>query len=108
MPVLYYDMIPYPEAESQLNTRKVKLSALLKSADFVSIHMHQFSATQDLFNADILDSMKPTAFLINSSRSSVVDQAALTHALQEDRIARTYLDMFAPEPLPADQPILKL
>jgi D-3-phosphoglycerate dehydrogenase len=108
MPVLYYDVIAYPEAEVSLGAQRVSLEDLLAASDFVSVHVPLVPATQGLINEAALKRMKPTAYLINSARGPVVDQAALLRALQEGWIAGAGLDVFDPEPLPADSPILKL
>ena len=62
----------------------------------------------ELVGAGDLRSMKPTAFLINTARGPIVDQKALTKVLQERKIAGAGLDVFEVEPVPADEPILKL
>jgi len=108
MPVLYHDVVEYPEAERALGARKVSLDVLLPAADFVSVHAPLLPATTGLINEAALRQMKPTAYLINSSRGPVVDQAALVRALSEGWIAGAGLDVFDPEPLPADSPILSL
>jgi phosphoglycerate dehydrogenase-like enzyme len=65
-------------------------------------------ATHQLIDAAALQKMKPGAFLINSSRGPVVDQDALIQALEQGWIGGAGLDVFDPEPLPADSPLLKL
>jgi D-3-phosphoglycerate dehydrogenase len=107
-PVLYYDVTEYPQAEAELEARRVSLEELLETADIVSVHAPSLSETSGLINEDGLRKMKPGAFLINTSRGSVVDQAALVQALQEGWIAGAGLDVFDPEPLPSDSPLLKL
>jgi glyoxylate reductase len=82
------------------------LHELLGSADFVSLHTPLTPATRQLIDAPALALMKPTAFLINTARGGVVDQAALRDALIERRIAGAGLDVTDPEPLPADDPLL--
>jgi phosphoglycerate dehydrogenase-like enzyme len=61
-----------------------------------------------MVNAELLSLMKPTAYLVNTARGPIVDQAALTAALEESRIAGAGLDVFEQEPLPADHPLTKL
>ena len=108
MPVLYYDVIPNPRAEASLGAVRVDLDELLGRSDFVSVHLPLVPATQKMIDAATLRKMKPGAYLINSSRGPVVDQAALIEALQQGWIGGAGLDVFDPEPLPADSPLLKL
>ena len=108
MPVIYFDVIANPKAEFNLSARRVELDELLNTADFISLHLPLIPATRHLIDASALNKMKPSAYLINSSRGAVIDQEALIHALQEKWIAGAGLDVFDPEPLPADSPLLKL
>ncbi len=108
MPVQYYDLVGYPEVEEKLNARKIELDALLETSDFVSVHVPLFPETRGLIDEDALKLMKPSAFLINTSRGAVVDQAALIKALEQGWIAGAGLDVFDPEPLPPDSPLLKM
>ncbi|HXX28142.1 MAG TPA: D-glycerate dehydrogenase [Terriglobales bacterium] len=84
----------------------------LKQADFVSVHVpliregESSTPTFHLMNERTLRMMKPTAFLVNSSRGPVVDEAALAKALRENWIAGAALDVYAQEPLPASSPLL--
>ncbi len=84
----------------------LELGELLGRADFVSLHTPLSPATRHLIDAAALERMKPTAFLINTARGGVVDQAALRTALIEGRIAGAGLDVTDPEPLPPDDPLL--
>jgi D-3-phosphoglycerate dehydrogenase len=86
----------------------VALPALLRRSDFVSIHVPLTPATAKLIGAAELALMKPSAFLINTSRGGVIDQAALVAALRERRIAGAGLDVLDPEPPPPGDPILAL
>jgi len=108
MPVIYYDVVPNEKAETRLGAQRVELDDLLRRADFISVHLPLVPATQGIINADALRKMKPSAYLINTSRGAVVDQAALIQALQGGWIAGAGLDVFDPEPLPNDNPLLKL
>ena len=108
MKILYHDELSKPRAEKELSARKVELEELLRSSDYVSLHVPALPSTHHLMNADRLNLMKKTAFLINTSRGSVVDGDALYDALKEGRIAMAALDVYEEEPLPADNKLLTL
>jgi len=94
------------EAIHSSRSSGLPLPELLGRADFVSLHTPLTPATRHLIDAPALALMKPTAFLINTARGGVVDQAALRDALMAGRIAGAGLDVTDPEPLPADDPLL--
>jgi phosphoglycerate dehydrogenase-like enzyme len=81
---------------------------LFRQADFVSIHVQLSQRTRGLIGAKEIGLMKPTAYLINTARSPIVDEAALLAALRERRIAGAGLDVFDVEPLPLDHPLRRL
>ena len=89
----------------------VPLEEALSEADFVSVHVpllregESTTPTYHLFNEQTLRTMKPTAFLVNTSRGPVVDEDALAKALKENWIAGAALDVYEKEPLPADSPL---
>jgi glyoxylate reductase len=74
------------------------MNALLAESDFISLHVPLYGDTRGLFDAPKFFRMKPTAFLINTSRGPVVDEAALVHALESKKIAGAGLDVFEQEP----------
>ncbi|MFG2781376.1 D-2-hydroxyacid dehydrogenase family protein [Streptomyces prunicolor] len=78
---------------------------LLADSDFVSVHLALGDRTRGLLGPAELALLKPTAYLINTSRAAIVDQDALLTALHEGRIAGAGIDVFDSEPLPADHPI---
>jgi D-3-phosphoglycerate dehydrogenase len=86
----------------------VPLETLMREADFAVILCPLTDETRRLVNAERLGLMKPTAFLVNVARGPIVDQAALTEALQERRIAGAALDVFEREPPEPDDPLLSL
>jgi len=91
--------------------RYVSLDEALQQADFVSVHVpllregESSTPTYHLFNERSLRRMKPTAFLVNTSRGPVVEEAALAKALRENWIAGAALDVYEKEPLPKDSPL---
>jgi glyoxylate reductase len=99
MKVIYTDALRAPEdVEKSVNAEFRDMNELLAAADFVSVHVPLTSDTRGLFNAPRFSRMKPTAFLINTSRGPVVDEAALVHALETKKIAGAALDVFENEP----------
>ena len=81
---------------------------LLAQADFVTIHVVLSPRTRGLIGAKELGLMKPTAYLVNTSRGPIIDEAALISALKDRRIAGAGLDVFDIEPLPSDHPLRRL
>ena len=84
-----------------------RFEELLRSSDFVSIHVPLTPSTRHLIGAAELEQMKPTAILINTARGPIVDQAALAQALRDGVIGGAALDVTDPEPLPLDDPLLE-
>lgn len=85
-------------AEGELDLTYVPLDRLLAESDFVSIHAPLKPETEHLLGARELSLMRPSAFLINTSRGPIVDEQALVRALAEHRIAGAGLDVFEREP----------
>jgi phosphoglycerate dehydrogenase-like enzyme len=81
---------------------------LLSASDIVSIHLRLGERSRGLLDAAALSLMRPTAYLINTSRAPIVDRAALLDALRAGRLAGAGLDVFETEPLPADDPLRTL
>jgi len=99
MRIIYHSIDrPTPEQERELGAQFVDRDTLLREADFLTIHVPLAPDTHHLVGAAQLALMKPTAFLINSSRGKVVEEAALVEALQSKRIAGAGLDVFEFEP----------
>jgi glyoxylate reductase len=100
MRVIYHDAVRVPlDVERGFHAEYRDLSALLGESDFVSVHVPLLPETRGLFNAKTFSQMKPTSFLINTSRGPVVDEAALVQALESKKIAGAALDVYEKEPL---------
>ncbi len=106
--VLVFDPYLSPERAAESGAEKVELSNLLNLADYVTIHCPLTEETRHIISTSQLKQMKPTAYLINMARGPIVDQAALCQALTDKTIAGAALDVFEQEPIPANDPILKL
>ena len=83
----------------------VDLARLFRTADVVSLHCPLTTETKHLVNAERLSSMKPTAFLLNTSRGPLIDESALAKALNSDQIAGAAVDVLEAEPPRADNPL---
>lgn len=106
--ILVYDPYMREDVIRQHGAEPVRLPDLLAQSDFVSLHTPLTPETRGLLNAERLRQMKPTAFVVNTARGGLMDTNALALALQQGWIAGAGLDVFDPEPLPADHPLLKL
>jgi glyoxylate reductase len=99
MKVIYHDAVRAPlDVENGFHAEYRELNALLGEADYVSLHVPLLSETRGLFDGARFSRMKPSAFLINTSRGQVVDEAALVHALETGKIAGAALDVYENEP----------
>jgi len=98
MRVLYADVARNEELESDLGAQWVDLDTLLAESDFVSLHVALTPETVHLINAERLGKMKPTAYLINTSRGPVIHEAELVEALRRNVIAGAALDVYEFEP----------
>jgi len=98
MRVLYFDKAQNEPLEQAVGAQRVGLDTLLREADFVCLHVNLDESTRHLIGARELALMKPTAYLVNTSRGPVIDEAALVDALREKRIAGAGLDVFENEP----------
>jgi phosphoglycerate dehydrogenase-like enzyme len=88
--------------------RMDSLHALMRTSDFVSVHLVLSERSRHLIDSDALAHMKPGALLINTSRAAIVDQQAMIAALQSGQLAGAGIDVFEQEPLPADHPLRQL
>jgi len=103
MRLLGCDVAPNPDAE-KLGIKFVSMDQLLAESDFLTLHAALTPETRGLIGEAQLRKMKPSAYLINTARGAIVDEAALIRALNEKWIAGAALDAFVVEPLPADHP----
>jgi phosphoglycerate dehydrogenase-like enzyme len=108
MRLIAHDPYADPKLAAELGVELVGLEDVFRRSDFVSVSCPLTPETRHLVNADRLALMKPTAYLINTSRGPIVHQKALTKALKERGIAGAGLDVLEKEPPDADDPILKL
>ncbi len=108
MKILCHDPYIGEEQAASHGVEPTGLDELLQRADFVSVHCPLNAGTRHLIGEKQLKLMKPTAFLVNTARGAVVDEAALIAALQDGRIAGAGLDVLEHEPLSCDSPLLKL
>ncbi len=98
MRVIWHDPFPPAEVSPLGAEQRPSIEDVLRESDFVSLHCPATPETKHLMNAERLAAMRPGAFLINTARGDVVDEAALIHALRERTIAGAGLDVFEHEP----------
>ncbi|MDP4008838.1 MAG: D-glycerate dehydrogenase, partial [bacterium] len=98
MNVIYYDKFRNKEMEKELGVLYVSLEKLLKTSDFVSLHVPLLPSTYHLISSKELSIMKKTSCLINTSRGPIIDEKALKEALESGRIRSAALDVFEFEP----------
>jgi len=108
MRFLAYDPHVDTKLAADLGVELVELDDVFRRSDVISVNCPLTPQTRNLVNAERIALMKPGAYLINTARGPIVDQRALTAALQERRIAGAGLDVLSQEPPDADDPILKL
>jgi D-3-phosphoglycerate dehydrogenase len=109
MTVLGCDPVPVPESfRAETGFELVSIHELLASSDFVTLHCDLNPTSYHLIDRPQLDSMRSTAYLINTSRGSVINEQALVDALRNGKIAGAALDVFESEPLPFDSPLRQM
>ena len=104
--IIYNDIKPNPKFEEEYSAEYRSKESLLQEADIVSLHVPMLPSTHHLIDAAALALMKPTAFLINTARGPIVDEAALVDALEKGIIAGAGLDVFEGEPNIAADPAI--
>ena len=107
MRTLWYDIFDTPPPNAPKSEYR-SLNDLLAESDFVSLHTNLDESSRHLIGAEQLALMKPSAFLVNTARGGLVDQAALTEALKAGQIAGAGLDVLESEPPDPDDPIVTL
>ncbi len=105
MSVLVYDPFLTQARVDEMSAEAVEREELLRRGDVVTLHVPLTESTRDLLNAERLGIMKPTAHLVNTSRGGVVDEEALSQALQAGELAGAALDVYSVEPLDAGSPL---
>ncbi|NMA67012.1 MAG: phosphoglycerate dehydrogenase [Clostridiaceae bacterium] len=106
--ILFYDPYIDYEAAKARNVTSVSLDELLRRSDVVSLHLPLTSDTYHLINAETISKMKNGAYLINTSRGSLVDEKALYDALVSQKLSGAGLDVFEREPVEEKNPLLQL
>ena len=106
--VLVHDPVVAAAEIELAGAKSVALNELLSQSDAISLHCPSMAQTRGMINRDSLAMMKRGVILINVARGDLVDPAALTEALRSGHVSAAALDVFAPEPIPSDHPILKM
>ncbi len=104
MNVIYNDLLDVA-AQVDFPAQSVSKAELYAQADILTVHVSHVEGNRNLIAAAALEQMRPTAYLINTSRGEVIDAAALAAALKNDRLAGAALDVHEPEPPPAEYPL---
>jgi D-3-phosphoglycerate dehydrogenase len=102
MELLAYDPFVSEERAQSMQVKLLPLADLFAQADYVTLHLPRTPDTENLVNAELLRTMKPTARLVNCARGGIVDEAALAEAVEVGVIAGAALDVYAKEPLAGD------
>ncbi len=108
MRVIYYDPYRRQDLETSLGIEYRAFTDVLRDADVLSVHVPLSEQTRHLIGREQFGMMKKTAVFVNTSRGPVVDQRALAEALASRRIFAAGIDVFEQEPMPADDPLLRL
>jgi phosphoglycerate dehydrogenase-like enzyme len=105
--IIYHDTYrPKPSVEQALGVEYTELTTLLSQSDIISLHAPLTDATRAMINEDALNSMKPSAYLINVARAELVDEKALAIAIMKGKIAGAGIDVFSEEPVTMNNPLL--
>jgi D-3-phosphoglycerate dehydrogenase len=101
MKVVAFDPFVPAEVFSKLNVERVDLPALLATSDYISVHTPLTPETKGLFNRETFGQMKRGAYIVNTARGPIIDEAALAEALESGQIAGAALDVMTQEPSPS-------
>ena len=108
MDVMAYDPFVSAERAQQMQVRLMQLPALFAEADYVSLHLPRTPDTENLVNAELLRTMKPTARIVNCARGGIIKESALIAGLKSGHVAAAGLDVFETEPLAKDSELRSL
>ncbi len=108
MRVIYWDIERYPHLEGEFGMEFVAWDELFETSDILSVQLALNAQSEGIIGAKEFEMMKLTALFINTARGGLVDQNAMTEAVDAGRIGAVALDVFADEPLPIDDPLLRL
>ena len=106
--VLVHDPVVAAAEIERSGSVPVTLTELLSTSDVITLHCPSMAQTRGMINRESLATTKRGVIMVNLSRGDLIDSAALTEALQSGHVGAAALDVFAPEPIPADHPILKM
>lgn len=106
--VLVYDPVVSVEEIFKAGAEAVPLDRILQESDIITLHCPSTPRTRHMFNAEAFSKTKPGAIFINVGRGDLVDSPALINALENGRLSAAALDVFDPEPIPVENPILKM
>jgi phosphoglycerate dehydrogenase-like enzyme len=107
MRLLAYEPFPDRDFAARHNVALVSMEQLLAESDYLTLHMPATPASRHLINRETLRLMRPTAFILNTARGSIINEADLIEALKAGRLAGAGLDVFEQEP-PADSPLFHM
>ncbi|MGI5962730.1 MAG: 2-hydroxyacid dehydrogenase [Lawsonibacter sp.] len=108
-PLFYYSLHRRsPQVEADFGVTYLPLEELAATCDILSLHCAVNDQTRNLVNAQLLSKMKPTSILVNTARGDLVDNLAVRQALLDGRLGGIAMDTLAPEPTPADHPLVDL
>lgn len=106
--MIYHDAVRRPDLEDTYRVEPVGFEELLRKSDVLSVHLPLLPSTTKLLGRADFRKMKPSAIVVNTSRGGVIDQAALAEALEQGTISGAALDVFEEEPIPLNDPLLKV